>query len=101
MNTYAPEPQQMQPTSNPLAPKPVGAGALSLGTAATLGFVLMAGGGVGGGLLGAKLSKKHQTGATIVGTLLGAFVLPMIVGPIIGAAAGGVSGVNAPPAAGG
>lgn len=95
MHTYSDQqtsaPLQHQTLPNPLAPSPVGTGALSFGSAAALGTVLMVGGGIGGGLLGAKLSAKRKVGATIAGTLLGAFVLPMIVGPIIGAVAGGVS----------
>lgn len=76
--------QAIQPTtlSNPLA-KSVGAGALSLGAAATLGTVIVVAGGIGGGLLGAKYGAKHKTGLTIAGTLLGAFVAPMIISPLL------------------
>lgn len=96
--SYAP----LQPTTfpNPLTPKPIGAGALTVGSAAAIGFALMAGGGIAGGLVGAKFGKRHQTGATIAGTLLGAIVIPMLVGPFIGAAAGGIAVPAATPAGG-
>lgn len=72
-------------------PQRVGAGALTMGTAALLGFTLLAAGGIGGGLIGAKLSSKHKVGASIAGTLIGALIVPAIVGPIVGGITGGAT----------
>ena len=96
--SYAPHSTMQTATlPNPLAPKPVGAGAFPTSGAVAIGLAVTVGGGVAGGLLAAKLGGKHQKAATIAGTLLGAFVLPMIISPFLVAASTPAAPV-APPA---
>lgn len=96
--SYAQPATQMQPSTipNPLAPRPVGAGAFPTSGAVAIGLAVTVGGGIAGGLLAAKLGGKHQKAATIAGTLLGAFVLPMVISPFLVAAA--APAAAAPPA---